>query len=120
MPSPVLDTKVRGTEVRRIMQGNKAQIEKSYRGSLARYQQHENEFIGRLSNIPGLEEHLAHWSGTTRSATLHQRCLYTEWSGLDLLQWQTLLGARNPLTNSVPGVLLWMAARKRAFLALRS
>ncbi len=104
-PSPVLAGKERGTLVRRIMQGKRAQIEKMYQGGLARYQQHENGFIEHLSHIRELHPHLAHWSATTRSATMQQRCLYTEWSGLDVMQWQTLLGAHNPLTNSVPGVL---------------
>jgi serine/threonine protein kinase len=48
---------------------------------------------------------MAYLVETRASATMHSEVFYTEWGGLDLKQWQSLLGASNPLTNSIPGML---------------
>jgi serine/threonine protein kinase len=43
---------------------------------------------------------------TIHHASVQQQAFYTEWCGLDLEQWHSLLADQNPLMNSVPGLLL--------------
>jgi serine/threonine protein kinase len=108
--SPPLCLKAGDTEVQRVWRidkegKGKACIEKHYTRNLSANQQREADFLFKCSRVNLLKSHMAYLVETRASATMQSEVFYTEWGGLDLKQWQSLLGASNPLTNSIPGML---------------
>ncbi|MEN9867046.1 MAG: hypothetical protein RL748_2636 [Pseudomonadota bacterium] len=109
-PSPPLCLKDGHTEVRRVWLIDKAGkgkacIEKHYTRKLSANQQREVEFLAKCSRNNLLKARIACLVKTEASGTMQSEVFHTEWGGLDLQQWHTLLGASNPLTNSIPGLL---------------
>ncbi len=93
------------TTVQRVWLGGHACIEKQYFGALLPNQQREADFIFMTSRLPQIAPHIAPLHSTQHRHSLAQQSFYTEWVGLDLEQWHSLLGAAHPLMNSVPGLL---------------
>lgn len=109
-PSPPLCLKDGQTEVRRMWLVDRhgkgrACIEKHYTRTLSANQQREADFLAKCSRVNLLKPHMACLVKTEASGTMQSEVFHTEWGGLDLQQWHALLGARNPLTNSIPGLL---------------
>lgn len=109
-PSPPLCLKDGHAEVRRVWLIDKAGkgkacIEKHYTRKLSANQQREVEFLAKCSRNNLLKARIACLVKTEASGTMQSEVFHTEWGGLDLQQWHTLLGASNPLTNSIPGLL---------------
>ena len=108
IPSPKLTLKNGQTTIQRVLQQGKPCIEKQYFGELLPNRQREAEFLFLVTSLKPLAPHIAPLVQTTHHASIQQQAFYTEWCGLDLEQWHSLLADQNPLMNSVPGLLLLM------------